>query len=328
MPNTLLVRSETWPIRGTFRISRGAKAAADVVVVELTKGRVTGRGECVPYPRYGETPASVVAEIEGVRTEVLAGLSRDDLQHRLRPGAARNALDCALLDWDAKANGASVATLLGLPTAEPVRTAITISLDTPEIMARTAAEAARSFGLVKLKITGAGDFEQVAAVRRAAPSARLIVDANEGWSLDDLHRLTPELARLGVALIEQPLKADEDEALLGFDSPIPLCADESCHTRADLPRLVERYAFVNVKLDKAGGLTEAAALARAAKAAGLRLMIGCMVSTSLSIAPAMLLTPLAELVDLDGPLLLAHDRTPALHYRGDTLFPPSTDLWG
>ena len=326
-PKTLTVRSETWPIKGNFRIARGAKTEAEVVVVEIADAQATGRGECVPYPRYGETPAGVVAEIEALRSEI-AGLTRHDLQHRLKPGAARNALDCALLDWEAKASGQTAAALLALSDPVPVRTAITISLDTPAAMAKAAATAAISFGLIKLKIAGAGDIERVEAVRRAAPKAKLIADANEGWSLGDLQRLTPELASLGVALIEQPLKAGEDEGLLGFNSPVPLCADESCHTRADLPRILGRYTHINVKLDKAGGLTEALELAREATAAGLKLMIGCMVSTSLSIAPAALLAPLAEFVDLDGPLLLERDRVPGLTYRGDRLFPPPAELWG
>jgi L-alanine-DL-glutamate epimerase-like enolase superfamily enzyme len=195
-------------------------------------------------------------------------------------------------------------------------------------MAHAASIAALTYRTIKLKIAGAGDLERVEAVRRAAPKARLMTDANEGWSVDDLHRLTPELARLGVALIEQPLKAGEDDAILGFKSPVPLCADESCHTRADLPRIVGRYSHINIKLDKAGGLTEAVALARDASAAGLKLMIGCMVSTSLSIAPAMLLTRFAEFVDLDGALLLERDRVPSLGSRGDELLPPTAELWG
>jgi L-Ala-D/L-Glu epimerase / N-acetyl-D-glutamate racemase len=330
MAKTLLVRSETWPIRGSFRISRGAKTAAEVVVVEISDGGVTGRGEGDPYPRYGEAVAGVVADIESLRADIERGLTRVDLQRRLPAGAARNAVDCALIDLEAKTSGKSAADLLGLPPPIPVRTAFTLSLDTPEEMAKAAAVAANTYRTIKLKIAGAGDLERVAAVRSAAPNARLITDANEGWSIDDLHRLTPELARLGVALIEQPLKVGEDEALLGFESPVPLCADESCHTRADLPRLVGRYSHVNIKLDKTGGLTEAIALAQEATAVGLKLMIGCMVSTSLSIAPAMLLARFAEFVDLDGPLLLARDRTPSLTStaRGDVLYPPTADLWG
>ena len=328
MPKSLIVRSETWPIRGSFRISRGAKTAADVVVVEITEGHATGRGEGDPYPRYGEAVAGVVADIEGLRADIERGLTRADLQGRLPAGAARNALDCALIDLEAKISRKSAAEVLGLPVPAPVRTAFTLSLNTPEAMAKAAAAAAQTYRTIKLKIAGAGDIERVAAVRSAAPKARLIADANEGWSVDDLHRLTPELARLGVALIEQPLKVGEDDALLGFQSPVPLCADESCHTRADLPRLIGRYSHINIKLDKTGGLTEAMALAQEATAAGLKLMIGCMVSTSLSIAPAMLLARFAEYVDLDGPLLLARDRVPGLTYRGDELLPPSADLWG
>ncbi len=328
MPKSLAVRSETWPIKGSFRIARGAKTAADVVVVEIADDRATGRGECVPYPRYGETPAGVIAEIERLRSDIAGGLTRAELQQHLKPGAARNAIDCALLDWEAKATGKSAADLLGLPAPLPVRTAYTISLDTPDAMADAARVASQTYRLLKLKIAGAGDLERVEAVRSAAPSATLIADANEGWRVDDLQHLTPELARLGVALIEQPLKAGEDEALLGFKSPVPLCADESCHARADLARIIGRYSHINIKLDKAGGLTEAVALAREASAAGLKLMIGCMVSTSLSIAPAMLLTPLAEFVDLDGALLLERDRVPSLATRGDELLPPTRELWG
>jgi len=328
MPTTLVVRSETWPIRGSFRIARGAKTAAEIVVVEIADERATGRGECVPYPRYGETPTQVIADIDALRSELAQGLNREALQRRLKPGAARNALDCALLDWEAKASGKSAADVLGLPPPIPARTAYTLSLDTPDAMAKAATAAALTYRTIKLKIAGAGDLERVAAVRRAAPNARLIADANEGWSVDDLYRLTPELARLGVVLIEQPLKSADDDTLLDFKSPVPLCADESCHTRADLPRIVGRYSHINIKLDKTGGLTEAVALAREATAAGLKLMIGCMVSTSLSIAPAMLLARFAEFVDLDGALLLERDRVPSLAVRGDELLPPTTELWG
>ena len=328
IPKSLAVRHETWPIKGSFRIARGAKTAADVVVVEIADDFATGRGECVPYPRYGETVEQVVADIEKLRADIVGGLTRSQLQQRLRPGAARNAIDCALIDWEAKSSGKSAADLLGLPAPIPVRTAYTLSLDAPSAMADAARTASVRYRLLKLKIAGAGDLERVEAVRAAAPSAILIADANEGWSVDDLHRLTPELARLGVALIEQPLKAREDEALIGFKSPVPLCADESCHTRTDLPRLVGRYSHINIKLDKAGGLTEAVALAREACAMGLKLMIGCMVSTSLSIAPAMLLTRFAEFVDLDGALLLERDRKPSLGTRGDELLPPARELWG
>jgi L-alanine-DL-glutamate epimerase-like enolase superfamily enzyme len=328
MPKTLVVRHETWPIKGSFRIARGVKTAADIVAIEISDDRATGRGECVPYPRYGETVEQVVTDIEALRADIAGGLTRSELQRRLRPGAARNAIDCALIDWEAKASGKSAADLLGVPAPAPVRTAYTVSLDTPEAMAQAASIASQKYSLLKLKIAGGGDLERVEAVRAAAPNATLIADANEGWSANDLHRLTPELARLGVALIEQPLKASDDEALAGFESPVPLCADESCHTRADLPRLVGRYSHINIKLDKTGGLTEAVALASEASAAGLKLMIGCMVSTSLSIAPAMLLTRFAAFVDLDGALLLERDRVPSLGTRGDEILPPARKLWG
>jgi len=328
MTKTLLVRSEAWPIKGSFRISRGAKTQADVIVVEIAEGKSIGRGECVAYARYGETVDGVIAQIESLRSDITRGLTRKELQPRLPAGAARNALDCALIDLEAKAAGRPAHALLSLPSPKPVRTAFTLSLDTPEAMGAAAAKAAKSFGLLKLKVAGGDDLARVETVRRAAPHAKLIADANEGWTKDDLIRLTPELARLGVALIEQPLKADEDGILAEFASPVPLCADESCHTRGDLPRVLGRYTHINVKLDKAGGLSEAIALVSEAHAKGLRLMIGCMVSTSLAVAPAILLAGGADFVDLDGPLLLQRDREPSLHYRGDLLFPPTDDLWG
>jgi L-alanine-DL-glutamate epimerase-like enolase superfamily enzyme len=325
----LQVSAESWPIAGTFRIARGAKTQAQVIVATIGRNGFAGRGECVPYARYGETTQSVLAQIESLRAEIKNGLTREALQARLPAGAARNALDCALIDLEAKTSGRRAFELLGLPAPVPVKTAYTLSLDTPDAMGEAAAEAhAKGYGLLKLKIAGGGDLERVEAVRRNAGAARLIVDANEAWTREDLVRLTPLLARLGVALIEQPLKAEDDDALIGFDSPVPLCADESCHTRADLPRLQTRYSHINVKLDKAGGLTEAVALSRAAKGMGLRLMVGCMVSTSLAMAPANLLAGMADFVDLDGPLLLTRDREPAMGYVRDILHPPSPQLWG
>jgi L-alanine-DL-glutamate epimerase-like enolase superfamily enzyme len=329
MARRLAVAAETWPIRGAFRIARGAKTQAHVVVAAIRDGETVGRGECVPYARYGESVESVLNEIQALRAEVENGLSREALQERLPAGAARNALDCALIDLAAKNSGRPAYELLGLVGPVPVRTAFTLSLDSPAAMGQAAARAAaKGFSLLKLKIAGAGDLERVEAVRDAAPSARLIVDANEGWTRDDLATLTPHLARLGVGLIEQPLKADEDELLADFQSPVPLCADESCHTRADLPRLTGRYSHINIKLDKAGGLTEALALAREAQSQGLRLMVGCMVSTSLAMAPASLLAAMAEFTDLDGPLLLAKDRAPGMTYEGDLLYPARRELWG
>ena len=329
MARRLAVAAETWPIQGAFRIARGAKTQAHVVVAAIRDGDVEGRGECVPYARYGESVQSVLEEIRGLRVEVENGLTREALQQCLPPGAARNALDCALIDLTAKKSGRRAFELLGLAEPVPVRTAFTLSLDSPAAMGAAAANAAaKGLSLLKLKIAGAGDLERVAAVRDAAPSARLIVDANEGWTRADLATLTPQLARLGVGLIEQPLKAGEDEVLADFQSPVPLCADESCHTRADLPRLSGRYSHINIKLDKAGGLTEALALARDAQSLGLRLMVGCMVSTSLAMAPASLLAGMAEFTDLDGPLLLARDRLPGMTYEGDLLYPPPRALWG
>jgi len=325
----LQLAAESWPIRGAFRIARGAKTSAEVIVATITEGGHAGRGECVPYGRYGETVQSVLGQIESLRTDVESGLTRGALQHRLPAGAARNALDCALIDWEAKRAGRPAHQLLGLPPPLPVRTAYTLSLDTPEAMGEAAAAAAaKGYGLLKLKIAGGDDIARVENVRRNASSARLIVDANEGWTRDDLIRLVPEFARLGVALIEQPLKAEEDDTLIGFDSAVPLCADESCHTRSDLLRVKTRYAHINVKLDKAGGLTEAAALVQAARAQGLGVMVGCMVSTSLAMAPASLLAGMAAFTDLDGPLLLARDREPAMRYDGDILYPPPSLLWG
>jgi L-Ala-D/L-Glu epimerase / N-acetyl-D-glutamate racemase len=329
MPRILSVASESWPIRNTFRIARGAKTEAHVVVAAIHDGDRIGRGECVPYARYGESVPSVLEQIESLRPQVESGLSSETLQHLLPAGAARNALDCALIDLEAKMSGRPAYELLGLPPPVPVKTAYTLSLDEPALMAKAAEAAeAKGYGLLKLKIAGADDLSRVEAVRKAAPSAHLIVDANEGWTKDDLQSLTPELAKLGVRLIEQPLKVEKDDALLGFESPVPLCADESCHTRADLPRIAGRYSTINVKLDKTGGLTEAVALVRGARARGLKLMVGCMVSTSLAMAPASLLAGMAEFVDLDGPLLLAKDRKPAMRYDGDLLQPPRRDLWG
>ena len=325
----LQIQTETWPIEGAFRIARGAKTEAHVVVAQIASDGIVGRGECVPYARYGETIASVVAALEALAGSIAGGMSRAELQLALPAGAARNALDCALLDLEAKESNRPAHEILGLPAPEAVRTAFTISVDTPDKMAEAAASAAaRGYSLLKLKIAGQGDLERVEAVRGGAPHAQLILDANEAWSEKDLEQLIAPLARLGVALIEQPLPVGGDDALIGYRGPVPLCADEGCHTRADLDRIVGRYTCINVKLDKAGGLTEALALARAASDVGLGLMIGCMVATSLSMAPALLLAPLAEFVDLDGPLLLARDREPGITYRSDLVLPPPRALWG
>jgi L-alanine-DL-glutamate epimerase-like enolase superfamily enzyme len=321
------VRDERWPLAHAFVISRGAKTEAHVLVAEVEEDGVTGRGEAVPYGHYGETIESVCAQIEDARPGLEEGGGRMGLQALLPPGAARNALDCALWDLEAKRLGVRAWTLAGRARLDPVKTAYTLSLDTPNAMAEQARANARR-PMLKLKIGGPDDLEAVAAVRAAAPTSRLIVDANEALSFDELIRLAGEFARLEVQLVEQPLAAGADEALEGFDSPVPLCADESLHTRAELAQCARRYAVANVKLDKTGGLTEALALAGEARALGMGVMVGCMVSTSLAMAPAMIVAQGADFVDLDGPLLLARDREPGLSVTGSMLEPPPPELWG
>ena len=327
MGRRLTVRLETWPLASAFRISRGAKTEAHVIVAEIAESPHTGRGEAVPYPRYDETPEGAHMEIEGLREAIEEGLNREGLLNALPPGAARNALDCALWDLEAKQAGQPAWALAGLEAPEPCVTAVTLSLDTPENMGEAAARHAH-LPLLKLKVTGEGDAERIRAVRENAPDARLIVDANEGWSPPMLDELLPALAALGVEMVEQPLPAADDAALEGRRLALPLCADESCHTRADLPRLKGRYPMVNIKLDKTGGLTEALALAAEAQAMGFRIMVGSMVGTSLAMAPAALLAGYADYVDLDGPLLLARDRAPGLRYEGAVMAPPESALWG
>ena len=323
----LTARAERWPLAETFVISRGAKTEAEVVVAEITDGAHRGWGEAVPYARYGETVAGVLEQIEGARGPVEAGAGRAELQSLLPPGAARNALDCALWDLDAKRTGRRAWTLAGRSRLDPVKTCFTISLRTPAEMAETARANARR-PMLKLKIGGVDDLDAVAAVRAAAPRARLLVDANEALTFADLRRLAPDLARLDVKLLEQPLAAGADQELDGYASPVPLCADESLHTRAELAACVGRYALINIKLDKAGGLTEALALAAEGRRLGFGLMVGCMVATSLSMAPAMIVAQGAEFADLDGPLLMARDREPGLAITGSLLEPPSAALWG
>lgn len=318
---------ERFPIAGTFTIARGSKTEAVVVEARITAGGITGRGECVPYARYGETVEGVVTAIEALRADLADGLSREMLQHRLPAGAARNAVDCALWDLEAKSSGMGCAELAGLPALRPVVTAYTLSLDTPEAMARAAA-AATDRPLLKLKLGAPGDRERLAAVREAAPDKRLIVDANEGWKAADLPTLLDACATVGVELVEQPLPADDDRRLARIDRQVPICADESVHDRAGLAALRERYDAINVKLDKAGGLTEALALAEAAHGLGFGVMVGCMLASSLAMAPALLVAQKAKWVDLDGPLLLARDRLPGLHYDGATVSPPDPLLWG
>ena len=324
---SLSVRVERWPIAGAFAISRGSRTEAVVVVVELSDGTHRGRGECVPYARYGETVAQVAAAIEAMAADLAHGLDRDDLQQAMAAGAARNALDCAFWDLAAKRAGRPVHELLGAPAPVPLTTAYTISLAAPEAMGERAAQACGR-ALLKVKLGGTGDPARIAAVRRAAPRARLIVDANEGWNADNLEENLAACAQTGVTLIEQPLPAEHDHALTQVVRPIAVCADESVHTSASLRALVGRYDAVNIKLDKAGGLTEALAMARLAEELGFTLMVGCMVATSLAMAPAMLVAQRARVVDLDGPLLLARDRPEGLRYEDSLVHPPTSELWG
>ncbi len=323
----LVVRAETWPIRGVFRISRGARTEARVVVVEVRDGALEGRGECVPYSRYGESVGSVTAQIEGQRDAIGAGLGRAALQDLLPGGAARNALDCALWDLEAKQAGRRVWELMGVPQPRPLEITYTISLGTPAEMAAQTREHADA-PLLKLKLTGDGDLGRVRAVREVAPRSRIITDANEAWTPRQYAELADSLAQLGVELIEQPLPAGEDGALADMEHPVPVCADESCHVASDVPSLADRYDFVNVKLDKTGGLTEALRVVRAAQEAGLGIMVGCMVGTSLGVAPATLLGFAARYADLDAPLLLAEDRRQGLRVEGSVLWPPDGEFWG
>ena len=320
-------RAESWPIAGHFAISRGSKTQADVVVVELTDGRHRGRGECVPYARYGETVAGVLAKIEGLAAELAEGLDRIGLQRLLPPGAARNALDCALWDLEAKRGNTTTAALAGLPPLLPLLTAYTISIGSPDDMARAAKAAAR-YPLLKVKLGSTDDAVRIAAVRNAVPKADLIVDANEGWTAQNIVENFSACAAAGVSLIEQPLPSDNDALLAILARPVALCADESVHDRASLDALAGKYNFVNIKLDKTGGLTEALAMADAARTKGFGLMIGSMVGTSLAMAPAMLLAQRAKVVDLDGSLLLAKDRPEGLRHKDGMLYPPEPALWG
>ena len=326
-PLSLRVAVERWPIRGSFAISRGAKTEAVVVVAELGDGKAVGRGECVPYARYGETVEGVVAAIKGLRSRLEAGLSREDLQSALPAGAARNALDCAFWDLEAKRSGKRVHELAGLPSPGPLTTAFTISLGTPEAMASATAKAAYR-PLLKIKLGSDDDISRITAVRQAAPESELIVDANEAWTPDNLQANLDACHHAGVTLIEQPLPAGKDDALMHVHRPIMVCADESVHGLASLEALRGRYDAINIKLDKTGGLTEALAMADAARAMNLDIMVGCMVATSLAMAPAMLIAHYARFVDLDGPLLLAGDRDDGLRYDKSTVYPPDTALWG
>ncbi|RZW12700.1 MAG: dipeptide epimerase [Rhodobacteraceae bacterium] len=314
---------ETFRLAETFTISRGSRDAAEVLSVTVRDGHQSGRGECVPYKRYGETMESVDDQIRGLPD----GISRVALQEALSPGAARNAVDCALWDLEAKQAGRRAWEMAGLAEPGPVVTAFTLSLDTPERM-RVAATRHAHRPLLKVKLGGEGDMARLEAVRDGAPETRIIVDANEGWTADIYSELAPHLVRLGVMLVEQPLPAGDDDLLAEIDRPLPVCADESCHDRASLDALRGKYDMVNIKLDKTGGLTEALALRDDARDAGFGIMVGCMVGTSLAMAPAVLVAQGAAVVDLDGPLLLAEDRDTPLAYDAEGLHPSRPELWG
>jgi L-Ala-D/L-Glu epimerase len=326
-PRRLSARIENWPIAGSFAISRGVKTQAVVVVAELSDGHVTGRGECVPYARYGESPEAVFDRIEGLQAAIAKGLTRQELQSALPAGAARNALDCAFWDFEAKATKTRAYELAGLLSPKPVITAFTISIGSTDAMA-AAAKAAAHRPLLKVKLGQPGDSERIAAIRAGAPKAELIVDANEGWNPQNLAENLAACAGAGVTLVEQPLPDGADEILREIERPLLICADESAHDRASLAALAGKYDAVNIKLDKTGGLTEALAMAADAKRLGFEIMAGCMVSTSLSMAPALLIAQQARVADLDGPLLLARDRPDGLRYDGSLVYPPDHSLWG
>ncbi len=323
----LTITVERFPILGKFVIARGAKTEAVVVVATIDDKGFRGRGESVPYARYGETVESVLTQIASVRAQIEAGADRGRLQSLLPPGAARNALDCALWDLDAKRCGVAAHVLAGVMPPAPVTTAFTISAGSPAEMAAAAAKA-RERPLLKIKLAGEDDAARLSAVRAAAPGSTLIVDANEAWQQADLERYLEACAEAGVALIEQPLPADKDAILAKFQHIVPICADESVHDRTGLEALRARYDAINVKLDKTGGLTEALALVNLAQSLGFELMIGCMVASSLAMAPALLLAGRARFIDLDGPLLLARDRPDGLTYKGSIVHPPTRELWG
>jgi len=319
-------REEIWPLKEVFRISRGSRTEARVVVVTINDGENIGRGECVPIARYRQSIASVLAQIKSIKG--VRDLDRDKLQQLLPAGAAQNALDCALWDLEAKISTNRVWELANVRIVPEVVTTLTVSLDTPDAM-KAAARTNASAPILKLKLGGDNlDLQRVEAVRQAAPAARLLIDANESWSPEHYEEIVPALKKLGIELIEQPFPADADEVLETLDHPVPVCADESCHTTADLPRLKNRYEVINVKLDKTGGLTEALRLCESARENKFKLLIGCMVCTSLGIAPARLLASAADYVDLDGSLLLARDREYAIAYQNGKLGVPPCELWG
>lgn len=321
------VEVERWTLAKPFIIARGVETAVDLVVVTLEQDGRIGRGEACPVPHFGESSASVLALIEIMLEQLRRGIAWADLHDALAPGAARNAVDCAVWDLRAKQTGHSVASMAGVPGPEGIDTVFTISLEAPDLMAQAAAAASR-FPILKLKLGRPGDVERVRAVRQARPEARLIADANEGWTAMMLRDNLPPLAELGVEMIEQPLRAGDDGALADIDRIIPIGADESCHVTTDVAELVGRYDLVNIKLDKTGGLTEALRLRAAARVHGLGTMVGCMLGTSLAMAPALLVAGGCRYVDLDAPLLMGQDRVPGLHFDGPHIRPAGAGLWG
>ena len=323
----LVAAREVFPFRDVFAISRGARSEQVVVGVTIEADGIGARGECTPYARYGESAEQVIADIEAMAPLLSSGMKHLDLQSAMPAGAARNALDCALWDLEAKRSGKPVWTLAGLSAPGPVISAYTIALEDAQTMNRKAAANAWR-PLLKIKLGGEGDMARLEAVRAGAPASRIIVDANEGWSSDEYGVLAPALLRLGVEMVEQPLPADADDALADMARPLPVCADEACHDRASLARLAGKYDMVNIKLDKSGGLTEALALRDAARQAGFSIMVGCMVGSSLAMAPAVLVAQGAAIADLDGPLLLAADREPPLTYDAQGVHPADAALWG
>ena len=327
MKRSLQVVEETFPIAGSFTISRGSRTDIPVISVTIIEGENMGSGECVPYSHYGESLSSVRRQIENMSALIADGGDRADLNKAMPAGAARNAIDCALLDLEAKQTGRRAWEILDLLPPPELVTAYTLSLGSAEAMGAAAREA-RERALLKLKLGGEGDIERVRAVREGAPNSRLIVDANEAWSQDMVQPYSEAFAEMGVELIEQPLPSGHDELLAAIPHPVPICADESCHVSSDLNNLTGRYDLVNIKLDKTGGLTEALNLARAARAKGFNIMVGCMLGTSLAMAPAILVATLADFVDLDGPLLLSKDRDEPLVYRNSHVMPPEPELWG
>lgn len=314
---------EVFPLAEAFTISRGSRTEARVVTVTIAADGVHGRGECVPYARYGESVESVLAQIAALPPVV----DRASVQQLLPAGAARNAVDCALWDLDAKRGGRRVWELAGVPEPRAQITAFTLSLAEPQAM-RAAAEKHAHRPLLKIKLGGEGDLARLEAVRTGAPQSQLIVDANEGWTAESYAALAPALLRLGVIMVEQPLPAGADDALADMARPLLVCADESCHDRASLAALAGKYDLINIKLDKTGGLSEALALREAAQAAGLRIMVGCMVASSLAMAPAVLVAQGAMITDLDGPLLLARDREHPLRFDAAGVHPSQPELWG